>query len=215
MAKNLTIKAEDTISMKWAALILLLSLLTFLLTGVALTSYFLGEYNSPETKADINYQKGLRQISENPDSPQAHIDLGWVYLQQGKFTLAEKEYKKALQLDENNVVAIYNMALLEIERGKKEEARRLLENIKERRPNFIKARATLGFVYTEMGSFQKALDEFALVEKYYPGSADLMFQYARLYQKKGDNTKAKYYLIRTLEFDPKYKAAKEMLKKLK
>ncbi|KNZ68553.1 hypothetical protein Tfer_2882 [Thermincola ferriacetica] len=213
-AVNQESAAKDVVSIKVAILIIILSVIVFIGTGLLIGHMYFWDGGNPVSKLDIDYRRGIAQVEQNPDDPQAHIDLGWVYMQKKQYTLAEREYLAALNLDRNNISAQYNLALLKIQVGKIDEAKKILEQIKRKRPEDLKARATLGYVYAEKGLYEKALAEFRLVEKYYPTNADLMFQFGRVYEKQGDDAQAREYYNRALKFDPHMDKAKEALKKL-
>ncbi len=205
--------AKDTVNLKVAVVILVLCLVAFIGVGLVVGKYYF--WNSqPITKLDFNYKLGVNQVQQHPDNPQAHIDLGWVYLQKKDYDNAEKEFTTAIDLDKNNVSAQYNLALLKIQRGKNQAAKELLESAIKQRPDYIKARATLGWLYAQNRQLDKALQEFKIVEKYYPTNANLMYQIGQTYQKKNDLADARQYYEKALKFDPKLKEAQKALDKI-
>ena len=61
-------------------------------------------------------------VDANPQSAEAHSDLGWGYYGQKQYAEAVNEYKEALRLDPNLLDAHWGLALTLKESGSKVEA---------------------------------------------------------------------------------------------
>lgn len=59
-------------------------------------------------------------LSIKPDFFKARMNLGVLYVTQGKLNLAEREYDKALEIDSNNANLLYNLAALNSLMGKED-----------------------------------------------------------------------------------------------
>lgn len=57
-------------------------------------------------------------IIKDPLTSEEHINLGYIYERQGKYELAEKEYKKAIKKDRKNWLAYYNLGNIYAKREK-------------------------------------------------------------------------------------------------
>lgn len=55
-----------------------------------------------------------QKLKTNPDSSQIYYSIGVVYAKMGEPAMAQEHYKKSLELNPENVYALYNMANLEI-----------------------------------------------------------------------------------------------------
>ena len=61
-------------------------------------------------------------VKERPRSAEARNNLGFVYLKQGKYNMAEREFNEALKIDGDFVLAYYNLACLYTRKGLDVEA---------------------------------------------------------------------------------------------
>ena len=51
----------------------------------------------------LDLNRCLERVEEHPDSAAAHYNLGLAYTQRGKVTSAESAYRRALELDPEDV----------------------------------------------------------------------------------------------------------------
>lgn len=72
--------------------------------------------------AEENIKKALELQQLKSGKSDLHDELGNVYLMQGKYSDAINEYEKAVNLDKNNVEAIYDIAMAYEKVGNKEKA---------------------------------------------------------------------------------------------
>jgi len=108
----------------------------------------------------------LKAVNLDPNFASAHFGLGYVLLEQGRFQAAIEEFQKGEAIPDNAVG--YNLWLGNsyARAGKKAEARRRVEELKElRRRRYIDA-AAIGWIYAGLGDkdqafawFDRALEE--------------------------------------------------------
>ncbi len=88
----------------------------------------------PENQLTVEQKKVLENSTYeyiksqrfNADRPEAHLNLGLLYTEQGKFNKAEKEYNKAIELHPSFVQAYVNLADLYRLQGKDDQGGKLL-----------------------------------------------------------------------------------------
>ena len=71
-----------------------------------------------------------------PDDPSVADTLGWVHSHRGSYTLALSQFTFALQNRPDDPVFSYHLALAQKGDGKKEEARKTLDNLLARKVDF-------------------------------------------------------------------------------
>jgi tetratricopeptide (TPR) repeat protein len=76
-------------------------------------------------------RKGLRK---HPKYPSGHVVEGKCHFDVGKLDEAEASFKKVLELDENNLVALKYLGMIQAGRGRLDEAGRYFRNILELDP---------------------------------------------------------------------------------
>ena len=83
-----------------------------------------------EAKAERSFKKALET---DPNSAQAHYQLGKLYLQQRDFVKAEQYLGKAISLDPSLVRAYYQYGIACIRNGKTEKGKEMLETFNRKR----------------------------------------------------------------------------------
>jgi tetratricopeptide (TPR) repeat protein len=92
------------------------------------------------------YMTGQRAVD---DQPAAHLCMGVVHANQGKYTKAELDYQTALRLDPAFIPARINLAMLYNEQCKKAEAEREYRRVIEHEPKLAEAYYSLGLLIAE------------------------------------------------------------------
>jgi len=80
------------------------------------------------------------------DQELAHVNLGNLYRQQGKFRQSEAEYRKAIAMDPDNATTHYNLGLLLADQGKWELAEKELAKASHLDPADADTRSELAIV---------------------------------------------------------------------
>ena len=98
-----------------------------------------------------------RSLSLNPDFALTHFGLGWVYALKGMYPEAKVEMRRAIELDPDSSTKGY-LALWLARSGERDEARKLLDQIKlESTQRYVQS-FTLGIIYMGLGEKDQALD---------------------------------------------------------
>ncbi|HPN32543.1 MAG TPA: tetratricopeptide repeat protein [bacterium] len=87
------------------------------------------------------------------------------YLERGKRTYmrsnhseAMQSFQKVIELDSNNVLAIFNMGIIYIDREEQELAMKQFERVLEIKPDDYKSLCNLGGIYFKLGRYREAYD---------------------------------------------------------
>jgi tetratricopeptide (TPR) repeat protein len=153
-------------------------------------------------------------IARNGKMPAAQLLKGY-YLQLAKdIPGAIASYRKALELDPENVVAGNNLAWLLCEgNANLEEALSLAKNAKKKAPEDPEIAETLGWIYYKMKNYTLAVYQLqqSVGNRKQP-QAEHYYRLGMAFSGKGDAPKAKQTLRKALELNPKFKGAEEARK---
>lgn len=97
-----------------------------------------------------------------------YVELGQIYLAQGRDELAELVLVRAVELDEKQPVAWNALALVSMERGKDQEAFARFDKATALDPGYRDARYNKASVLLDAGDFEAALEELRAVVKAAP-----------------------------------------------
>jgi tetratricopeptide (TPR) repeat protein len=114
----------------------------------------------------------------NGDRPEAHLNLGLLFLRERKIDRAEVELKTALSLDPSFGPAAVNLADLYREVGRDGEGEAVLRSVLERSPDDASVLHALGLLMVRLKQNQKALALFAAAARIDPANARYAFVYA-------------------------------------
>jgi tetratricopeptide (TPR) repeat protein len=138
----------------------------------------LGQYVSAVSK----YEAAQR---DNPDSAEAHSNLGAVYEALGRYEDAEKEYEDALRVDPGYARAHNNLGVIHDRHGRYEDAIREYRSALSIVPDYSKAHNNLGVVYKRLDRYEDAIGEFRAALKSEPGYANAHKNLGATYEKLG------------------------------
>jgi tetratricopeptide (TPR) repeat protein len=101
-----------------------------------------------------------KALELNPNMPEAHINLGNIYLAQKDYTNAAGEYQKALELKPDNVLAHYNYGLVLTGQDNVEGAVNQYRETVRLNPNYANAYYALGLIYQSQNNLTDAVANF-------------------------------------------------------
>ena len=135
--------------------------------------------------ASIETEKLLQEIIESktmrPDIF-AFINMGNFYCSLDLYEPAEKEYVKALGLDETNILARINQGYALYKMGERESALTNLSQIIIENPNNAFAYFVKGMIYKDTLEYELAIIEYEKVVELIPQNDKLISELAQLYQ---------------------------------
>ncbi len=207
--------------------------------NMAQAYYDMGDYNKAlmlfeeirdefEEKEDLEYQIALcyhktgdlqkatmilnSLLLSNPQKPaRLHRVLATIYVEQGKYPLAEEELKEAIKIEPDSIKNYKALADLYIKMGRYGAALTIFEEIVKKKPDESYPHYALGQLYQDMGEKEKALKEFETAinlsesGKNKLGKKELADAYHRagkIYIEKGEMKKAKEYLFKAYRINP-------------
>jgi tetratricopeptide (TPR) repeat protein len=112
----------------------------------------------------------------------AFINMGNFYCSLGLYEPAEKEYEKALGLDETNILARINQGYALYKMGERESALSNLSQIIIEDPNNAFAYFIKGMIYKDTLEYELAIIEYEKVTELIPQNDKLISELAQLYQ---------------------------------
>jgi tetratricopeptide (TPR) repeat protein len=156
-------------------------------------------------------QKLIKQSYTNADGWTAYR-IGEAYNNLGMYNEAYVFFQQAVKLtpyypDFKNKLATTALAL-----DKKDEAKRLFEDLIVENPVFAPAYTNLGFIYLQAGNDAKAETLYDQALALDPDYEQALLNKAGLYFYRNQATKAKPYLQRALKLNPSNQRVKDMLK---
>ena len=98
---------------------------------------------------------------------------------QGRFDDAADLYRKAAAADPKDLRPIYSLALIDIRRGRLENARLQLKTVAAQDPNFYPAQQNLGAVCQNLNLWQEASDAYSRALSLNPTAVETHFSLAR------------------------------------
>jgi tetratricopeptide (TPR) repeat protein len=99
-------------------------------------------------RALAEYVDGQRYMSDMPSGP---YNLGNLYAAQGKVDEAERQYRRALEIDDQLFLAKANLAMLLASGGRLDEAEKLLREARAEQPGNAALAFNLGLLLAETG----------------------------------------------------------------
>lgn len=137
-------------------------------------------------RISTNFAANLRAATQeyiavqqlNSDRPEAHLNLGLLYVKEKRFADAEAELKIALSLDPSFGPAAVNLADLNRELGRDADGERVLREAIARSPADAALEHSLGLALVRSGHAPEALAHLASASRLDPASARFGYVYA-------------------------------------
>ncbi len=155
----------------------ILNVVIFLI--ILLTLFSTTIFASDETEKLL--QEIIERKTVKPDIF-TYINMGNFYCSLNLYEPAEKEYQKALDLDETNILARINQSYALYKMGKKESALDKLSQIITEDPNNAFAYYIKGRIYQDALEYDLAITEYEKVAELIPQNDKLISELAQLYQ---------------------------------
>ena len=119
----------------------------------------------------------------------------------GDLPLAEKLYRRALEVDPQLASAMTNLGNLRHKAGDTAEARTLYEKALDHDPGLAEARYNLGNLLEDLGETELAISELVRVCQQAPDFADAHYNLGLALVRTGSKARARRHLHRYLELD--------------
>ena len=161
-------------------------------------------------------QQSLKAVELDPENPNLHHALAWVYRDLGEYPLSLKHFEKTLVLKPNFPEAQNNLGVLYVRLGDWEQALVYFQmaagNILYKDQHI--AYKNIGSVYFHKGMYQKAIEYYQQALKIYPAYSDAYFNLANAYEATNRWDEAREAYENTIYYNPEYLPAHLNLGKL-
>jgi len=131
------------------------------LAAVLVAAFALAAFAAVPPNLSKALEAQRRLVTEKPQDPAVHNDLGSLLLLAERTEEAEAAYRKAIELDPDKVSALFNLAQLQQQRGELREALRLYNRVVEVQPNHAWGHYQIGTLHEKWGQDGKAIDHYA------------------------------------------------------
>jgi tetratricopeptide (TPR) repeat protein len=124
-------------------------------------------------------------LSLDPNSVEAHTNVGTVYVRTNNLPLAVKHFTTAIKLDPANVAAHLNLGKIYLEFLNYEGAKERFDSVLKLEANNVEAIVGLGTCLLGMNKFDESIASYEKAIKLDGRRVNLYEEIAKLYQKKG------------------------------
>ncbi len=141
-------------------------------------------------------------VSKAPNTPNAYVNLGIAYRETGNVVLAEKNYRKAIELDPANGVAAFNLATLLTDTGRYEESLDYGLRISAQAVVLVNPYVAVAGAYAGLKRYDEAIKNYKTAINLDPDSAYARHGLSVVYVITGEKDKAVEQLNEALRIDP-------------
>ncbi len=161
----------------------------------------LGEaYSRAGRKADaLKYYEGLR-VAEAKNST-FWFNLGVLRAQNQDAKGAEEAYRKALEINPNDLDALNNLGLIAFRKGDFEEATTLFDKLSGLNPTSISAKLNLAAAAVKVGDLKKAVSAWKEVIRADGSRVEVRLDLANALFDQGDVENARFHYLQVLAVD--------------
>ncbi len=163
----------------------------------------------------IQYEPRAHEIKVEIDRSDYYRVLGDLAHHLGRYDDALRWYEKAVQLDNQNHLALNNYAYSLAEQGKElERALQMVNRALAIRSNLGTYYDTRGWIYYKLGRYEEALKDLRLAVDTAPTTADLRYHLAAVYAKLGRRQDALVELQKALALNPQHAPSRQLQEEL-
>lgn len=163
---------------------------------------------------DEALRSGRRGVELNGGLPETNISMGRIHLGTGRHAEAQRDFEKALSIDDRNTEALQGLATAYSALKQPDKAEAAYRRAITLRPGDWTGYKQLGQHYYRQGNWDKAIEQYEQVIALTPDNAHGYSNMAVLQFRKGNFAAAKRFQIKTLELDPTRVSALSNLAKL-
>ncbi|HUA39142.1 MAG TPA: tetratricopeptide repeat protein [Candidatus Sulfopaludibacter sp.] len=161
--------------------------------------------STPSLTANPNAEK--KSVHELPGGSAALVAEAQNYFSARQFGKAEADYQEILKQDENNGLALANLAAIELEENKLDDADKHIQAALAQSPNDAYNLTVLGRIEFAQAKYDEALDALSRAAKLDPQNPDIENYLGVTLAQKGLRAQAETALRRAVQLDPNYGAA--------
>jgi len=138
-------------------------------------------------------------VSKSPYKSRSYNNLGYAYESRGLIDKAVEHYRRAIQLNPNNIEAYNNLGNAYVKRNQFDKAIEQFQAAIALKPNYPKANNNLGVAYAKRGMFDKAIERFQIAITAKPDYTSAQNNLGNAYYVKGQFDKAIEHFLIALE----------------
>ena len=143
-------------------------------------------------------------IATKPDDPEAHYNLGTLYLRRNALADARQYLEQTVKLRPDYPEAWNNLGMLDAQQGRANEAAgNFLESLRLR-PDYAIALANLGNLYRRQGNLPEAEKSLSRALELEPDNPEINYNLGMLYVREEQLDRAKHSLERAATLRPDY-----------
>jgi tetratricopeptide (TPR) repeat protein len=155
--------------------------------------------------ANPNAEK--KSIRELPGGSASLVAEAQNYFAAKQYDKAEDDYLQILRHDENNGLALANLAAIELQENKLDDAEKHITTALTQAPNDAYNLSILGYLKFQQGKYDDALDALSRAAKLDPQNPEIENYLGVTLSHKGLRLQAETALRKAVELDPNYAAA--------
>jgi len=175
--------------------------------AVPYTSDELALLKQPEPPPAANSGTTEKTINQLPAGSAELVAEAQNYFAAKEFDKAAADYQKILQQDPNNPLALGNLAAIELEQGRLDDAEKHIKAALAQNPDDAYNLSILGYVKFRQEKFDDAFDALGRAAKLDPQNPEIQNYLGVTLSHKGLRTQAETALRKAIELDPNYAAA--------
>jgi tetratricopeptide (TPR) repeat protein len=149
-------------------------------SGVEQLTQLLLDQNKAEEAISL-----LNSMIERSPSPTLYDHLGDAYTQTHDFTKAEAAYRKAVELDPSELSHLRGLAQTLLSEEKYTEALAAYQKLSDMLPDDADTYLRIAQIYRELHQLDKAEENLVKARQYAPGSLEVMYNEAMIYESQG------------------------------
>ncbi len=161
--------------------------------------------SAPQLTANPNAEK--KSVRDLPTGAASLVAEAQNYFSAREYGKAEADYQQILRQDENNGLALANLAQIELEENKLDDADKHIQAALTQSPNDAYNLTVLGRIRFSEARYDKALDALSRASKLDPQNPDIENYLGVTLAQKGLRAQAETALRRAVQLDPNYGAA--------
>ena len=163
-------------------------------------------FNAPVTPP-TNPNADKKPISEMPAGTAELVASAQSHFAHQEFDAAEADYMKILDRDQNNGIALANLATIELQQGKLDDADKHITAALAQSPNDAYNLSTLGYLKFRQDKYDDALNALSRAAQLDPNNPEIQNYLGVTLSHQGQRKAAEAALRRAIELNPSYAPA--------
>lgn len=159
---------------------------------------------APKPIGQVTEKKSIKELPAGSGQLVAEAQR---FFAQKQYAKAEDNYQKILQRDENNTIVLGNLAAIEMEQGKLDEAEKHLTTAVAQNPEDAYNLSMLGYLKFRQQKYDDALNNLSRAAKLDPSNPEIQNYLGVTLSQKGLRVQAETALRKAVQIAPGYPAA--------